>query len=127
MRIGRVNIESVTEASTQTMKILQGSGVLGEEFVDRAYFGQAGFSHLPKEDDIGIMVKDGNSIVVIASESPDRPLLSNEGDTVMYASETVYIKITNAGVVLIDNGSGTIELKANGQVDINDGNLTVDP
>lgn len=36
------------------------------------------------------------------------------------------IKVAEDGAILFDNGSGTIELKADGQVDINSGNLTVD-
>lgn len=127
MRIGRININEVTESSAQTMKILQGTGVLGEELTDRAYFGLAGISHLPKSDDIGIMLQEGNSIVVIASETPDRPILSNEGDTVLYSSETVFIKVLASGKVLIDNGSGTVELATNGQIKLNGTNLTIDP
>jgi len=110
-------------------KLVSGTGRMNEEISDRPAYQQTGFSSLSKNGTQHIGIVNGNQIIIIASADTqdDRPVLSSAGDAVMYSSKTVYIKVNADESIKIDNGSGTIELKANGQVDINDGNLTVEP
>jgi len=123
MRIGKVNIISVVEDSSTVVKVCNATGVLGEQITNRAYIGQAGFSHIPNGNDIGIMFQDRNTIVILASEGESRPYLDNELDTVMYSDADKYIKISNDGDITATNGSNTITLKANGDIELGASNL----
>ncbi len=132
MRIFRVTGVSMTDEindNNQPQKIFSGLGLLGEEVYKRSMFQEAGFTRFMKEDDVVVCIEDevSGTVTAIATESDDRPLLSVEGDVAMYSSEDIFIKVLASGQVLIDNGSGTIELDTNGQVKLNGTNLTVDP
>ncbi len=119
--------EDVADGSSH--KLLTGTGRLNEEIAARPLYQQVGFTSLPKSGTRHVGVLDGNQVTIIASTDTedDRPVLSDAGDCAVYASKTVYIKIEAGGDITIDNGSGMVELKSNGQVQLNGTNLTVDP
>jgi hypothetical protein len=129
MRISRVIIDSVQDKVSTDLpqKLFSGAGILNEELVDRSYWGMPGLTNIPPADTVGVMLSDGGTCNVIAAETIDRPALSNAGDTAVYSSSTIFIKVLASGLIQIDNGVGKIEINATtGQVSINDGNLTVD-
>ena len=125
----QIEMTDTVNPNFQPQKTFTASGLMGEEIHQRSMYQCSGFSRILKQNDVLICMVDDDrgTVTAIASEASDRPLLTDQGDTAMYSSDTVYIKIRASGSILIDNGVGTIELKATGQVDINNGNLTIDP
>lgn len=124
----RVNISSVSEATIT--KVFSGSGrTENEQIVDRPYFQHTGFTSIPKANTKGVADVQGNRVFLIATSDTqaDRPVLSSETDVAIYADADKYIKIEADGKITLANDNGTIVLEANGQVNINSGNLTVDP
>jgi len=102
-----------------------------DEYRRRSYFQHRGFFSIPVSTgtpDQIILLRSGNTYMGVASAGdPDkRPALSEEGDTAIYADESIYISLLADGTISITNGSGTILMSADGSVDINGGNLTVD-
>lgn len=120
-------MDDVVDDNYMVQKIFTGKGLLGEEIYKRSLFQNAGYSRILTESDIVIAIEDNQTITAVASETADRPILSDAGDTAVYASETIYIKIQADKTITIDNGEGTIVLNSDGQVRLNGSNLTVDP
>lgn len=103
-----------------------------------------GFSSAPEPGMELVLLKDGNSYLTVAeNDGSNRPEIDS-GEVMVYRSPTQYIyfkadksieitagksviTITDDGVVEVVNDNGGIVMAANGQVDINGGNLTVDP
>lgn len=116
----------VTESNYQ--KLLNGEGRLQEEITARPYYQHTGFTSIPKDGSRCVGFIDGNQVTIVASADleADRPLLSNAKDVAIYADKTKFIKIAADGVITIDNGTGKIVMGTDGQVNINEGSLTVD-
>lgn len=119
--------ETVSESTSN--KLITGTGRLNEEIHARPLYQQVGFTSLPRANSRHVGIIEGNIITIVAGTDTenDRPVLTNAGDCAIYANKTVYIKLEDSGDITIDNGSGKIVLQSNGQININDGNLTVDP
>lgn len=123
----KVKIVSITENDYQ--KLYTGIGRANEEFNDRSYFQHAGFTSLPKANTIGIVIEDGNTYTMVATADPlaDRPALTDKTDVAIYSNAERYVMIKADGEIMIANENGFVNLKPDGTVDINGGNLTVDP
>lgn len=120
----KIKILSVIESVWQ--KILSGIGRgAGEEINNRSLYQQVCFTSLPKNGDIGIAIKDGDNISIIATvdKSDDRPVLSGNDKCAMYADKNKYIKMTTDGNIVANNGSGKILLKSNGDIELGEGVL----
>ena len=118
-----VEIESVTNA-----KLVTGTGN-ADQILERPMFQACGFTSIPKAGTLALTSIERDQVIVIGTQDTvsDRPVLSSEKDVAIYADADKYIKIEADGKITLANDNGTIVLEANGQVNINSGNLTVDP
>jgi len=108
-----------TESSTKGPRVGQvlARGVRAIE--DVPIMQQRGLASLPKSgDSLGLMQVD-DLVVATTSESTDRPVLET-GETVLYATKDVFVKLSPDGSVLMQSGlttkvtmfpDGTIELE----------------
>ena len=124
-----IKVKIISVADDTNQKKFTALGRANEEFNDRSYYQHVGFSSIPRVDANGIVIKSGETYTMVATtdKSSNRPVLSNAGDVVVYADADKYIKVAVDGAITIINDNGSIKLKATGQVDINDGNLTIEP
>ena len=88
-------------------KLLDGTGALGSEYKDRAFWQHYGFTSIPREGAQGIVIKQGNNHTCIASEPTEgeKPTLDVEGDVAIYTASNMFVKI---------NADGEIQIKGNG-------------
>lgn len=123
----KTKISSVADGANQ--KIYNGIGRANEELNNRSYFQHVGFSSIPRANAVGIVLSEDDTYSMIATTdtSSDRPVLSSAGDVCIYADADKFVKVAADGAITIINDNGSIVLKANGQIDLNNGNLTVDP
>lgn len=91
-----------------------------DTITDRSYFQHVGFTSLPRADAVGIVLKDGQTLTMIATsdQDTDRPAMSAEGDCAVYADADKYVKIDAGGEITVKNNNNTITLKANGDIEL---------
>jgi len=125
-----------------------------DSYSNRSYFQHDGFYSIPRSESVVgagdgdeiIFVKADNTYVAIASASAAslKPALTSEGDSCIYYNAEIFVAVLADGTVRIqskgglflmepdgvismENDVGSIDMAADGTVDINGGNLTVDP
>jgi phage gp45-like len=123
----KVKIISVTDNDYQKLFTAVGRG--NEEFNNRSYFQHSGFTSIPKANDIGIVIEEGNTYTMVATAGPldDRPELSNEGDVAIYASAEKYVMVKDDGEIVIKNDAisgGKITIKTNGDIELGSSSLS---
>lgn len=121
-------VVSVTEGDPG--KVADGTArTPNEKFPALTYYQHVGFSSLPKADAVGVLIHKNCNYYLIATADAQasRPALSDPGDVCIYTDKDNYIKIAADGsieiktagkAVSINNGAGSIMLKANGDVEI---------
>jgi phage gp45-like len=111
-------ITDVTDGDYQ--KVVNALGRPNEQIVNRSYFQHVGFTSIPPEGSIGIIIHEDNNLSMIATADPatNRPALTNERDVAVYADANKYIKIDVDGKIEIKNNNNTITLKANGDIEL---------
>lgn len=131
-----LTVTSVSEGTPG--KKISGTGrIQNEVFTDIKYYQHVGFSSFPKADAVGIVAHKNCEYYLLgtADAEADRPALTDPGDVCIYTDADSYIRIkadgtiditSNQKAITLSNGNGTVVLEANGQVNINSGNLTVD-
>jgi len=85
-----------------------------------------GFTSMPPVGTELIAVGAGNNVASIAEDPDGRPDV-NAGEVCVYFSDEQYVKLCVDGSIEVVNKNGNITLDGNGKVDVNDGNLTVNP
>jgi hypothetical protein len=85
---------------------------------------RAGTTAVSVLDDESVSVNTENSSIVIAAD--ESITVTTDGQAITFTDGTGTFETDGSGVMSMDNGSGTIELKSNGQVALNGTNLTVD-
>jgi len=90
-----------------------------EEIENTEVFSMDGFTSCPEDDSECIAIQSGHRTIVIAgTDRTTIPALST-GDKAMHAAADQY-------VIIRKNGDIEIKCKAGSQININNGNLTVD-
>lgn len=140
LKMVRSIISSVTEG---VIKRFAGSGRTDETFTNREYFQHYGFTSRPLNGAEGILIKDGNNVVLIASDDRRYRLQLQDGEVALYTDEgdAIHLKrnkeihITTGGKLVVDatnevtintvaanvNCSGKAAVSADGGVDIDGG------
>ena len=85
-----------------------------------------GFTSMPRVGTELIAVGAGNNVASIAEDPDGRPDVE-AGEVCVYVSDEQYVKLLADGSIELVNDKGNITLGADGTVNVNDGNLTVDP
>ena len=96
------------------IKRFDGTGRPGESFADREYFQHYGFSSRPLEGAEGIMIKQGNNIVLLASDDRRYRIQLEAGEVALYTDEGDYVHMKRGRVVEIS--TGTLRVKASEKV-----------
>ncbi len=140
LKMVRSLISSVTE---DVIKCFSGSGRSDETFTNREYFQHYGFTSRPLNGAEGILIKEGNNVILIASDDRRYRLQIEDGEVALYSDEgdKIHLKrnkeihITTGGKLVVDatnevtintgtanvNCSGKATLRADGGVDIDGG------
>lgn len=143
LKMVRSIISSITDGAEVVIKRFSGSGRPDETFEDREYFQHYGFTSRPLSGAEGILIKEGNTIILIASDDRRYRLKVEDGEVALYTDEgdNIHLKrnkeihITTGGNLVIDatnevtintadanvNCSGTATVTADGGVQIDGG------
>ena len=114
MNIIRGIIKSVKSKASRLMRI-DASGRAGETIENREMIQQYGFASSPRNGSECVMDKQGNSILIIATDDRRYKMALNDGEVALYVDQDNYIKI---------NPDGKIEVQANSVV-VNSGDVTL--
>lgn len=104
IRFIRTVISSVTEG---LVKRFAGSGRPGESFTDREYFQHYGYTSRPLAGAEGILLKQDNNIILIASDDRRYRVTLAKGEVALYTDEGDHIHMKRGRLVEIN----TRELK----------------
>lgn len=127
------NIEDSTK-----MQLLQVSGVDRELLSKVEHIEPAGITHVPVVGDEVLLLKvngdSSESIAVIVGSSQNRPISNEAGSTTIWNNNGDIIKLTSGkieiicttGEVEINAKDVTVNLEAGGQLNVANGNLTVE-
>ena len=92
----RTIIESVTEG---VIKRFSGSGRPGETFSDREYFQHYGYTSRPLAGAEGILLKQGNNIILVASDDRRYRIELAAGEVALYTDEGDHIHMKRGNFV----------------------------
>ena len=105
--IRRVIISAIREGQ---IKRFDADGLVQDEFLDREFFQQYGFTSRPKQGAEGIVIGIGNVFYMIASDDRTcRLTLQNDGEVALNTGSDNYVLI---------KASGDIEIKSAGKVTV---------
>ena len=110
-------VESVQDvtAGLRTMKAM-GRGV--REIRDAQMMQHRGFASMPVAGEPVLFLQAEDLLVAVASESNDRPSVG-AGETVLYASKDVFIKLTPGGTITVQGkGGAKISMLPSGDVKV---------
>ena len=125
------------------LKLGTGEAIAGEN-ITLPILQHYGFTSMPLSDAELTVHRDGANWYSLAEDSKDRPTTLNPGEVMLYVDKDTNILIKPDGTISMTNGEGTFVLGPHGtivmtnskgsidldsdtgQVDINNGNLTVD-
>lgn len=96
------------------IKRFGGSGRPGETFADREYFQHYGFTSRPLAGAEGILLKQGNNIILIASDDRRYRIEAADGEVALYTDEGDHIHMKRGRVVEIN--TDTLKVAAATQV-----------
>jgi len=102
LKMVRSIISSVTEG---VIKRFSGSGRSDETFTNREYFQHYGFTSRPLKDAEGIVIKDGNNIILIASDDRRYRIQVEDGEVALYSDEGDKIHFMRGKVIEITSGA----------------------
>lgn len=89
-------LSSVTEGA---IKRFSGAGRVGETFTDRECFQHYGFSSRPLSGAEGILIKQGNQIMLIASDDRRYRINIEAGEVSLYTDEGDYVHLKRGNLV----------------------------
>jgi phage gp45-like len=134
--------DGAKQTTDKNYKLFSLDGQNGQKLTVAAYQ-HYGFTSMPKTGTEVIYVEDNGALAAVAEDDAERPTVA-AGGVMVYIDDSHYILLEDGGDILIINGDATIGLQSNktitlnngqgsvvidgstGQVDINNGNLTVD-
>ncbi len=117
LKMVRSIISSVTEG---VVKRFSGSGRSDETFTNREYFQHYGFTSRPLKDAEGILIKDGNNIILIASDDRRYRLQIEDGEVALYTDEGDKIHLKRNKEISISSG-GKVVVNAANLIEFNTG------
>lgn len=91
----------LTEVTEGEIKRFSGSGRSGETFADREYFQHYGFTSRPLAGAEGILLKQGNNIILVASDDRRYRLKMAAGEVALYTDEGDCVHLKRGRVVEI--------------------------
>jgi hypothetical protein len=82
------------------------------KYGSRPFIQQSGFSSRPNDNDEAVMVRLGDSMVIIASEDTNNPVSLEKGERAMHmdANNLIHIKKDSSGTIFI-KAAGKIQLQ----------------
>ncbi len=92
-------LSSVTEG---VIKRFAGAGRPGETFTDREYVQHYGFSSRPLAGAEGILLKQGNQIMLIASDDRRYRISLDAGEVALYTDEGDYVHLKRGRLVEVN-------------------------
>lgn len=92
----RTIIGSVSEG---VIKRFSGAGRPGETFSDREYFQHYGYTSRPKSGAEGILLKQGNNIILVASDDRRYRIALADGEVALYTDEGDHIHMKRGNLV----------------------------
>jgi len=92
----RTILSSVTEGA---IKRFAGAGRPGETFADREYLQHYGFTSRPLSGAEGILLKQGNNIILIASDDRRYRIVLEDGEVALYTDEGDHIHMKRGNLV----------------------------
>jgi phage gp45-like len=135
-------INAAPYVTNKNYKVFSVGGQEGQTMLLAAYQ-HYGFTSMPKEGTEIIFVRDNGAFASVAEDDKERPAI-DPGAVMVYVDSTHYILLEDDGDITVVNGDASISLQANktitmnngqgsvvidgtsGQIDCNNGNLTVD-
>jgi hypothetical protein len=125
------SIARVSDADGETLEAKCDMG--GGDIATPDVAGAAGDDSPPRPGDVAVLmtVPGGSDYVVVGFIDTENAGKAAEGERYLYARDgggapVCSIWLKSDGSIVLD-GPGRIEIKSNGQVDINNGALTVEP
>ena len=107
MRLIRSILAGVVEGK---IKRFAGTGRPGESFADREYFQHYGFSSRPMPGAEGILLKQGNNIILVASDDRRYRISLGEGEVALYTDEGDHIHMKRGN--LVDVKTNVLKVRA---------------
>lgn len=107
----RVIISAVTEGA---IKLFSAIGRTSESFTQREYFQHYGFTSRPLPGAEGILVKNGNHIIMVASDDRRYRIAIGDGEVALYTDEGDHIHMKQGRIVEIE--TETLLVKAGTKV-----------
>lgn len=117
LKMVRSIISSVTEG---VIKRFSGSGRSDETFTSREYFQHYGFTSRPLKDAEGILIKDGNNIILVASDDRRYRIQVEDGEVALYTDEGDKIHLKRNKEISISSG-GKVVVNAANLIEFNTG------
>lgn len=102
MKLIRSKIASIKEG---VIKLFTGAGRLKEIFTNREYFQHYGFTSRPLQGSEGIVLIQGNNIIMIASDDRRYRISLEEGEVALYTDEGDYIHLKRNKEIHINSGN----------------------
>lgn len=109
----RTILSSVTEG---VIKRFSGKGRPGETFTDREVFQHYGLTSRPLEGAEGILLKQGNNIILIASDDRRYRIAISDGEVALYTDEGDHIHMKRGR--LIEVVTDTLKITAGTKVEM---------
>lgn len=111
LKMVRSIISSVMDGAEAAIKRFSGSGRSDETFTNREYFQHYGFTSRPLSGAEGILIKDGNNVILIASDDRRYRLKVEDGEVALYTDEGDSIHLKRENEINITSG-GKVIIKA---------------
>jgi phage gp45-like len=98
------------------------SGREGEEFEDREMFQHYGFNSRPPKGTQCLMLRDGQSVFMVASDGTEYKAKLEDGEVALYDKYDNVIHLKKSGEVLIKGGKVTVDAT---EATVNAGNVSL--
>jgi phage gp45-like len=104
----RAIINAVSEGK---IKLFAAAARIGESFANREYFQHYGFSSRPLKGAEGILIKEGNHIIMIASDDRRYRIKLEEGEVALYSDEGDHVHLKRGRVIEVETETLLIKAK----------------
>ncbi|WP_028318967.1 phage baseplate assembly protein domain-containing protein [Desulfobulbus elongatus] len=95
----RARIAAIAEGA---IKMFSAAGRAGESFAGREYFQHYGFTSRPLAGAEGVLIKEGNHIVMVASDDRRYRIAVADGEVAIYTDEGDHVHLKRGRVVEIE-------------------------
>jgi phage baseplate assembly protein V len=101
-----------------------GSGRIGEAFAGREYFQHYGFTSRPKAGAEGLVLIQGNTVYLIATDDRRYRIALEEGEVALYTDEGDRIHLKRGGEILVSS-QGTVTIEGATEVAIDSATVAI--